>query len=34
MLLPGAILPAELAYGALGEALDDEVVAVTKDLEV
>jgi pimeloyl-ACP methyl ester carboxylesterase len=34
ILLPGAILPADLAYGALIDALDDEVEAVAKDLEV
>ena len=35
ILLPGAVLPAELAYGALREALaDDDVDVVAKDLEV
>jgi pimeloyl-ACP methyl ester carboxylesterase len=34
ILLPGAILPADLAYGALSAALGDEVEAVAKDLEV
>ena len=34
ILLPGAVLPADLAYGALIEALRDEVEAVAKDLEV
>jgi pimeloyl-ACP methyl ester carboxylesterase len=34
VLLPGAVLPAELAYGALLEALGDEVEAVAKDLEL
>jgi pimeloyl-ACP methyl ester carboxylesterase len=34
VLLPGGILPADLAYGALIDALDDEVEAVAKDLEV
>jgi pimeloyl-ACP methyl ester carboxylesterase len=34
ILLPGGILPADLAYGALVEALGDEVAAVAKDLEV
>jgi pimeloyl-ACP methyl ester carboxylesterase len=34
ILLPGGILPADLAYGALIDALDDEVEAVAKDLEV
>jgi hypothetical protein len=33
--LPGAVLPAELAYAALREALaDDDVDIVSKDLEV
>jgi len=34
ILLPGVILPADLAYGALIDELDDEVEAVAKDLEV
>jgi pimeloyl-ACP methyl ester carboxylesterase len=34
ILLPGSVLPAELAYGALMEALGDEGNAVTKELEV
>jgi pimeloyl-ACP methyl ester carboxylesterase len=34
ILLPGIILPAGLAYGALIEALDGSVQAVAKDLEV
>jgi len=34
ILVPGAVLPAELAYGALLEALGDSVNAVPKDLEV
>jgi pimeloyl-ACP methyl ester carboxylesterase len=34
ILLPGGVLPADLAYGALIEALGDEVAAVAKDLEV
>jgi pimeloyl-ACP methyl ester carboxylesterase len=34
LLLPGAILPAELAYEALVEALGNDVVAVAKDLEL
>jgi pimeloyl-ACP methyl ester carboxylesterase len=33
-MVPGAVLPAELAYGALLEALGDDVAAVAKDLEV
>jgi pimeloyl-ACP methyl ester carboxylesterase len=34
ILLPGAVLPAELAYGALIAALGPKVDAVAKDLEV
>jgi pimeloyl-ACP methyl ester carboxylesterase len=34
ILLPGGILPAELAYGALIDTLDNEVEAVAKDLEL
>jgi pimeloyl-ACP methyl ester carboxylesterase len=34
ILLPGAVLPAELAYGALLNALGDEVAAVAKELEI
>jgi pimeloyl-ACP methyl ester carboxylesterase len=34
ILLPGAVLPADLAYRALIGALDEEVEAVAKDLEV
>jgi pimeloyl-ACP methyl ester carboxylesterase len=34
ILLPGAVLPAELAYGALLEALGSDVTAVAKDLEL
>jgi pimeloyl-ACP methyl ester carboxylesterase len=34
MLLPGIVLPAEPAYGALIEALGPDVDAVAKDLEV
>jgi pimeloyl-ACP methyl ester carboxylesterase len=34
ILLPGAVMPAELAYGALLEALGDGVHAVAKDLEM
>jgi pimeloyl-ACP methyl ester carboxylesterase len=34
ILLPGAILPAELAYGALIEKLENGVEAVAKDLEL
>lgn len=34
ILLPGGVLPADLAYGALLAALGDEVEAVTKELEV
>jgi pimeloyl-ACP methyl ester carboxylesterase len=34
LLLPGAVLPAELAYGALIETLENDVDAVAKDLEL
>jgi pimeloyl-ACP methyl ester carboxylesterase len=34
ILLPGGILPADLAYGALIDAFGDDVDAVAKDLEV
>jgi pimeloyl-ACP methyl ester carboxylesterase len=34
VLLPGSVLPAELAYGALIEALGSDVDVVAKDLEV
>jgi pimeloyl-ACP methyl ester carboxylesterase len=34
ILLPGAVLPADLAYGALLEALGDDVDAVAKELEI
>jgi pimeloyl-ACP methyl ester carboxylesterase len=34
ILLPGAVLPAKLAYGALLEALGSDVAAVAKDLEL
>jgi pimeloyl-ACP methyl ester carboxylesterase len=34
ILLPGAVLPADLAYGALIDALDGDVEVVAKDLEV
>jgi pimeloyl-ACP methyl ester carboxylesterase len=34
ILLPGGILPADLAYGGLVEALDGHVDAVAKDLEL
>jgi pimeloyl-ACP methyl ester carboxylesterase len=34
ILLPGAVLPAELAYGALLDSLGDAVEPLTKDLEV
>jgi pimeloyl-ACP methyl ester carboxylesterase len=33
-MLPGAVLPADLAYGALLDALGDGVEAVAKDLEI
>ena len=34
ILLPGSVLPADLAYGALVTALGGDVEAVAKDLEV
>src|SRR5215204_480153 len=34
IMLPGAVLPADLAYGALLEALGDAVEAVAKELEI
>ena len=34
ILLPGAVMPADLAYGALLDALGDDVQAIAKDLEV
>jgi pimeloyl-ACP methyl ester carboxylesterase len=34
MLLPGGVLPAELAYGSLIAALGDDAEAITKDLEL
>lgn len=34
ILLPGIVLPVELAYGALIDALGSEVEAVAKDLEI
>ena len=34
ILLPGGVLPAQLAYGALIEALEPNVQAITKDLEI
>src|SRR5207247_2438357 len=34
IFLPGGVMPADLAYGALLEALGDDVEAVAKDLEV
>ena len=34
IFLPGAVMPAELAYGALLEALGDDVHAVATDLEM
>ena len=34
ILLPGVVLPAELAYGGLLEALGEEVQAIAKDLEL
>jgi pimeloyl-ACP methyl ester carboxylesterase len=34
IFLPGAVMPADLAYGPLLEALGDDVEAIAKDLEV
>jgi pimeloyl-ACP methyl ester carboxylesterase len=34
ILVPGAVLPADLAYGALLEALGNEIAALAKDLEL
>jgi pimeloyl-ACP methyl ester carboxylesterase len=34
ILLPGGVMPADLAYGALIEELGDDVDAIAKDLEV
>jgi pimeloyl-ACP methyl ester carboxylesterase len=34
ILLPGGVMPADLAYGSLIEQLGDEVKAIAKDLEV
>ncbi len=34
ILLPGGVMPAELAYGALLEVLGDDVDAVAKELEI
>ena len=34
ILLPGAVMPADLAYGALLAALGDDVQAVAKELEI
>src|SRR5207247_8162627 len=34
ILLPGGVMPADLAYGALLEALGDDAEAIAKDLEV
>jgi pimeloyl-ACP methyl ester carboxylesterase len=34
ILLPGGVMPADLAYGPLLEALGDDVEAIAKDLEV
>ena len=34
ILLPGGVMPADLAYGALIEALGDDVAAIAKDLEL
>jgi pimeloyl-ACP methyl ester carboxylesterase len=34
ILLPGGVIPASLAYGALVEGLGDDVAAIAKDLEL
>jgi hypothetical protein len=34
ILLPGSVLPAQPAYGALLEALGPDVQAIAKDLEL
>src|SRR4051794_17402091 len=34
ILLPGGVMPADIAYGALIDALGDDVEAIAKDLEV
>src|SRR2546426_897505 len=34
ILLPGGVMPADLAYGSLIEKLGDDVDAIAKDLEV
>lgn len=34
ILLPGAVVPVELAYGALLAALGENVQAVAKELEI
>jgi pimeloyl-ACP methyl ester carboxylesterase len=34
ILLPGGVIPASVAYGALVEALDDDVATLRKDLEL
>jgi hypothetical protein len=34
ILLPGGVMPANLAYGSLIEELGDDVDAIAKDLEV
>jgi hypothetical protein len=34
ILLPGGVMPADLAYGSLIEQLGDDVDAIAKDLEV
>src|SRR5947209_6707680 len=34
ILLPGGVMPADLAYGDLIDALGDDVEAIAKDLEV
>ena len=34
ILLPGGVMPADLAYGSLFQALGDDVDAIAKDLEI
>jgi hypothetical protein len=34
ILLPGGVMPTDLAYGSLIEQLGDDVTAIAKDLEV
>ena len=34
ILLPGGVMPADLAYGALTDALGEDIEAIAKDLEI